>query len=397
MPHNKKHHFVPRFYLKRFSVDGKSINLYNLKSAKKITRAKLKNQGYRDYFYGKTLTIEHAISVTEAEIAKLFRLIDQHRSLPPFCSPGHFTLIVHLLMQHGRTTYSADTTNEMFDKLTKQVWGEDLRKKGFDPSRFTIGIKGAASYSLGMSVSLYPILVDLRCKLLLNRTNEEFVTSDNPVVLYNQLLSFRTFGSNCGLASKGLQIFLPLDPEKLLVLYDDATYRVGSDSKELIGIPNARDVYELNALQTCSASENIYFRDSGFDAQALHRKALPYIRSRKVNVAASVPQPTAEGSSQLVASSIVDIRTNLSVSVITLKKSARRWRDDFRRLKTQPAVVIRNEGLRRAFDEFDAACQRKEYKPSEFARFIFDRETTAGAAEVSALSSFVVAPVRARR
>src|ERR1700761_6954191 len=50
MPDNKKHHFVPKFYLTRFSDDGKSINAYVLKSSKKVLSANLANQCYRDYF-----------------------------------------------------------------------------------------------------------------------------------------------------------------------------------------------------------------------------------------------------------------------------------------------------------------------------------------------------------
>jgi len=59
---NKKHHYVPLFYLKRFSPDGKSINLYNLRSTRTIYKAKLKNQCYSDYFYGKEPDIEHALA-----------------------------------------------------------------------------------------------------------------------------------------------------------------------------------------------------------------------------------------------------------------------------------------------------------------------------------------------
>lgn len=62
MPSNKKHHFVPRFYLRRFSADGVSINLYNVPSGRSIFRANRKNQAYRDCFYGKELEVEHAIA-----------------------------------------------------------------------------------------------------------------------------------------------------------------------------------------------------------------------------------------------------------------------------------------------------------------------------------------------
>lgn len=108
MPGNKKHHFVPRFYLKRFSADGRSINLYNLRSRRSVSRARLRNQCYRDYLYGKALTLEKAIAVTEDEVARILRRIDSSGAPPGFGTEDHFALIIHILMQFGRTSYSAD-------------------------------------------------------------------------------------------------------------------------------------------------------------------------------------------------------------------------------------------------------------------------------------------------
>jgi hypothetical protein len=89
---------------------------------------------------------------------------------------------------------------------------------------------------------VYPLLLDLHNKLLINKTSVEFITSDHPIVMYNQLLTFRTFGSNCGVACKGLQIFYPLDPKKVLMLYDGQIYRVGS-KRIAIDITNPQDEY----------------------------------------------------------------------------------------------------------------------------------------------------------
>src|SRR6476660_7461177 len=98
MPANKKHHFVPRFYLRRFSPDGKSINLYNIPSRRRILHANLRNQCYRDYFYGKLPVIENAVAGIEAEAAEVFRKIDQFQSLPPPFSTDHITLLTYIVM-----------------------------------------------------------------------------------------------------------------------------------------------------------------------------------------------------------------------------------------------------------------------------------------------------------
>ncbi|HQM83160.1 MAG TPA: DUF4238 domain-containing protein, partial [bacterium] len=69
MPDNKKHHFVPRFYLKLFSENRKSINIFNLSSRKLIKNGCLKDQCYQDYFYGKDNKTEKDLSDIENEVS----------------------------------------------------------------------------------------------------------------------------------------------------------------------------------------------------------------------------------------------------------------------------------------------------------------------------------------
>src|SRR5690348_5258430 len=124
MPHNKSHHYVPAFYLKRFSADKRHINLYNLRSRKQVSWAKLSKQCCKDYFYGKEPTIEKTLAATEGEIAALLRQVDEKQSLPPPGSPAHLALIIHILMQYGRTQYTVDAMNEVVDNVLKQIYGD---------------------------------------------------------------------------------------------------------------------------------------------------------------------------------------------------------------------------------------------------------------------------------
>jgi Protein of unknown function (DUF4238) len=374
MPQNKRHHYVPRFYLKRFTTDERFINLYNIKSAKKIINGKLKHQCYRDYLYGKDRPIEKALSDIECEVSDLLKKIDEYVSLPRPGTMGQFTLLVHLLVQYGRTIYAAEAINEMFDKATKETLSEYMmQKEGIDLSNFTIGMEDTATYSLGLSMRMYPLLLDLHYKLLINKTSVEFITSDHPIVMYNQLLTFRTFGSNCGVACKGLQIFYPLDPKKVLMLYDGQVYRVGS-KRIAIDITNPQDVYELNTLQMCSAKDNVYFKDQNIDIHALHRKAKPHLRTVKANVRSmKMPGSDPKKREKFVAMSTEDVRTNLSLSPLTLRTSAKTWRNEARRQKMQPGAVIRDQQNVDDFKEFEADCKKGKYKPSEFIDFLAEK------------------------
>lgn len=74
MADKKRHHYIPRFYLKRFSInnDGKSLGLYNLKNKKFIQNAPLKSQAYENFLYGEDDEIENALAEMENTVAKMF-------------------------------------------------------------------------------------------------------------------------------------------------------------------------------------------------------------------------------------------------------------------------------------------------------------------------------------
>ncbi len=105
MPENKKHHYVPKFYLRRFSGNKKSICLYNLPKQLQVVNANLRNQCYQDYFYGKEKTTESALASMEGEIAQLYSLIDKYNDLPPPLSEHHVAMAISVLIQYSRTKY----------------------------------------------------------------------------------------------------------------------------------------------------------------------------------------------------------------------------------------------------------------------------------------------------
>jgi len=370
MPHNKKHHYVPRFYLKRFSSKGRNISLWNITSQRKVLSANLKNQCYKDYFYGKDPQTEAALGDIESHSANIFRLIDQHLLPPNQWSEHHALLIPYILTQHGRTAYLADAVNEMNDQIVKHLYGPKAEAEGVDLSNITIGIQEAAQFSLAITTQCYPILMDLGCALLINETDVEFVTSDNPVVLYNQLFSFRRFGSNTGFSSKGLQIFFPISPDKTLLLYDLAVYSVGNKQSSAVKVNSTRDVFEINTLQMCSAYQNIYFQNADFNIEALHRKAAPFRRQRKSSLDVFPGRKTKHHSEEIIATSLEDVKTNLVLSFVRIKKGVKRWRDKFQKQKSQPAAVVRNQELLDDHREFLDKVDSKEYQPGDFYNFI---------------------------
>ena len=224
-------------------------------------------------------------------------------------------------------------------------------------------------FYLGMATSALPILTDLKYKLLVNRTDVEFVTSDNPVVLYNQLFSFDQTGSNTGWGSKGLQVFFPIGPELGIILFDSYVYSVGNRNKPVVDIELRRDVYQVNRLQMVSALENIYFRDTGQNVESQYRRASGYRRKEKTTLGVYPENLSAKGRSELIQISREDVRIDLTLSFVRLNKRSKKWLRDFRKLLVRPATVVRDQDLIKEHEEFISKVNRGKYRPEDLFSF----------------------------
>lgn len=72
MAEYKNQHFVPRFYLANFGFnDGAQINLIRTATLKAIPRIGVTGQCQEDFFYGKNLKMERALSVIEGTCRKV--------------------------------------------------------------------------------------------------------------------------------------------------------------------------------------------------------------------------------------------------------------------------------------------------------------------------------------
>ena len=375
MPEYKKQHYVPQFYLKRFSTDGKRINIWNMQRKKIIYSGSLKAQCYKDYFYGKQLGVEKIIGETiEGAVASIFENIEKHSILPEPISAEHFALVIYMLVQYGRTKYAADSLNEVNDWLMRHMYRGKANAEGIDIDQYKISIEDAPLVSLGISIQGYPLLLDLNYNLLVNKTEVEFVTSDNPVVFYNQFFSFRENVSSTGVRTKGLQIFLPIDPLNLLVFYDPWIYSIERSRRRIVEVSLEKDVHTINTLQMCSALNCVYFRDKEFDIDLLSRNASPFLRQTKNDMKIIPGRETKNRIEELIKVSRQDVRTNLFLSFMRIKIGAKVWRWIFQKQKSQPVVVLRNKRLHDIYEEFMNSVKNKEYDVGNFVQYMIDKD-----------------------
>jgi hypothetical protein len=251
----------------------------------------------------------------------------------------------------------------------------ELEKQGleFSLDDVVIGIEDPARFVMQKYAAMYPLLLDMGYKLIVNNTNVEFVTSDNPVVLYNQLLSFRKAGNSTGLITKGLQIFFPISPRLLIVFYDMGAYRVSRNNKIEHDITDVRDVYNLNLLQACSCHENIYFMDEDIDTASLHKKARPHMRKDKSTLQVVGTKRNVKSKTEYIMFHAEEIRVNLDLSFMRVRRNAKRWRNTFRTLREQPALIVRNEALHEGYRDFRERVEANEYQLGDFLKYCLDK------------------------
>ncbi len=188
MPEKKKQHYIPQFYLRLFSSDSgqKTINLYNILSKKLIKDATIKNQAYIDYFYGKDLIFEKLLNDIETNASKIVYDIVNDKHLPKHNSDEWYRILAFTLIMHSRTKFASEEIIDMKQKTSDKIRalhnGDDrINKENFIREE-------AVLLNMEINLGAIDIAYDLVCKLILNETDIPFITSDHPVIFYNQYM-----------------------------------------------------------------------------------------------------------------------------------------------------------------------------------------------------------------
>ncbi len=256
-----KHHFVPRFYLSMFQSAPRRINLLNVNTSLEVRNASLKDQCYRQKFYGTADDVENALAGMEGAAAVVLREVHATNTLPREDTEQHGTLFAFVAFQLLRTTVAAQRVNTFVDKTTKQAHSEDPRFKSEDLEAIEFGFENPVLLALGGIPVMLMALGDLRSHLLV-ATDPVFITSDNPVFRYNQYCEGIDYQGIAGPLCRGFQLFFPLSPRLCLVLYDGAVYSVPrSERRARRSVASASDIELINSMQLVSASQNVYFAE----------------------------------------------------------------------------------------------------------------------------------------
>ncbi|MGK7392615.1 MAG: DUF4238 domain-containing protein [Candidatus Cyclobacteriaceae bacterium M2_1C_046] len=267
MAKKKRHHYIPRFYLKRFSVngEGKFIGLFNHRSNLFFSKAPLRHQAYENFLYGQEDEIENALANIEETIARFFYYWTEERQLfpPPPETNGFKILKQFILYQAFRVPKSGMSMMDSLNESMKVFLGE------FDP-QLADKIKGhrlshenPVLLSFLHSTEYEHLLNFLDYKFLVNLSPLSFITSDAPIIFYNQLMEKAdTYMGSTALVAKGLQLFYPIHPRLMICLFDPKIYNFGKGCKNCYGTESWAEVHQLNGLQLINSKSQVFFDDT---------------------------------------------------------------------------------------------------------------------------------------
>jgi hypothetical protein len=257
-----RHHFVPQFYLRFFQCSEKQINMCYLPpegNPHTIKAASLRNQCQKHRFY-RSIEIENALAITEGHSARILKRVVSTSGIPPALDQNrpnldYLRLLNFVALQLQRTSKTIQKINEFATTLFATMVGEEATN-----NRAQVEFPHAPIYALNFVERVTGAMIDLKLLLICASGNQTFITSDNPVVLYNQIYEGISSIGSAAPTVRGIQIFLPVSPKHMLVLFDPSVYKVNPRIRILEKVPDS-DIEQINILQALNAEHSVYFHD----------------------------------------------------------------------------------------------------------------------------------------
>lgn len=289
----KKHHYVPQFLLRNFSL-GKKKRLYvfDKKTSKSFPSHVIdsghENHFYRDEHLGYESDIEVKLSNLEDKCAPIIEKIISEQSIAGLSESEISLICLFTAVQMTRTNKTREFLSELNQKIAKWVVdaGGDPNK---DVENFRLLTESEVKSSAINILNTFPgelgnNLLDKEIGLLKAPKSEIFYLSDSPVTMHNHFP--RPNRGNLGVNLKGIEIHLPISPrlsltfmcaemlseirEKLMgtaypVDMSEAESLVQKVDNKTTSMLRPENVEFQNSLQVSQSSRFIYSRASGFE------------------------------------------------------------------------------------------------------------------------------------
>jgi hypothetical protein len=283
----KNQHYVPQFYLKRFSRDGNRIHVYD-KVEKKSFTSSVSNVASAKYFYDlapnpngpdDVQVVEQGLAAIEGECAAAFKALlvelEQTNRCDLSVPERKRTLAYFISLQFCRTLQFRTLHSQVASELAGVV--NNILHSVRQPPATQHGDRVSQSVDVTTSTELAPLehaafmfngsfieramapLMDCIWIVCDNQNQGSFYVSDSPVVLIPHL------DGNAGFGSKGIEVVLPLSSRYLLTLWERTHFSsefLQDEGTVKSMIPNWIPIY--NGYQVTSSARQVYCADDDF-------------------------------------------------------------------------------------------------------------------------------------
>ena len=306
----KNQHYVPQSYLRCFSVDNSFIGTFLIEDSRSFEKAPIKGQAKKEWFYDRNNEVENSFSEIEGRFLQNRQSIAEDPKAK--LSRDQWEILYQdMIVQLMRTPNMANKVNSIIDADAHRIWKHDSNPTVKElADAFTAKMPNAIIDAMYVVCKHPYILLDLKWRLLINNTNLPFITSDNPVCLYNQFAENR-HNNLCGLALSGLQVFYPLTPQLGVFYFDGDIYKCGSAIRHFVEI-SPEDVIHLNTLIALNATANIFYNPQIIDLKTIQNIATT-AKKYRTSTYRDAEIPIAQNSSYVIMQHIMPL-CNLKLS-----------------------------------------------------------------------------------
>lgn len=261
---NRRQHYVPKFYLRNFSENSKSIGLYRFKENKMIIDGSINDNLWKEYFYGEDAIVENKLAEYEKKWNDIISTIIKTEIIP---DSDRTWLRYFMLISSARTLKCGNQLNNDYTALIKkilEVEDPESYERVMDAGERGLSIKFKHPTLIFMDNArrLLPLVIDLDMALLINRCDIDYVTSDNPVVFCNQLFQEKNISRGFGWGEYGIQFIVPVSPRIAICMYDGEVY----DIKEKF-LNSTSIINKLNELFLNNSDDMLVFANGGDDKE----------------------------------------------------------------------------------------------------------------------------------
>lgn len=208
------------------------------------------------------LDVESTLAKIEGTAALVIKRIIKTGLPPKPLSKEYFRFLFFVISLWGRTPaagreLTARTTQAARAYIKGDPEAPDELKESID--KVVVKPREPITASLALAIKDVRYFLDLGLSIIRNESEAEFITSDAPVVLFNQWCQEATERGAIGFIQSGLQVFLPLSPHCLFLLCDRSIYKIGKRNQSPVVVTKEEDIEQINALQLITAEENLYY------------------------------------------------------------------------------------------------------------------------------------------